>query len=182
MSKDPYYKCNTVTPEEQSDLQNQGAKFANDTKTDVLPIIILDCLIIIGFIVFNMKIFNMKIIETPSLSSSLFLFILVIFLFIVLVLWFTGIARSEGFKGKRKNKKGKSKKKSNGNKKKSNGNKKKSNGNKKSNRNNNSVTTGTKAEPKPVKQKSNLNPTLIAVLPVLAFGFIATIANVLYHR
>ncbi len=176
MSKDPYYKCNTVTPEEQSDLQNQGAKFANDTKTDVLPIIILDCLIIIGFIVFNMKIFNMKIIATPSLSSSLFLFILVIFLFIVLVLWFTGIARSEGFKGKRKNKKGKSKKKSNRNKKKRNQNKKKSN------RNNNSVTTGTKAEPKPVKQKSNLNPTLIAVLPVLAFGFIATIANVLYHR
>lgn len=179
MSKDPYYKCNTVTPEEQSDLQNQGAKFANDTKTDVLPIIILDCLIIIGFIVFNMKIFNMKIIATPSLSSSLFLFILVIFLFIVLVLWFTGIARSEGFKGKRKNKKGKSKT----NKKKSNRNKKKSNQNKKkSNRNNNSVTTGTKAEQKPVKQKSNLNPTLIAVLPVLALGFIATIANVLYHR
>lgn len=173
MSKDPYYKCNTVTPEEQSDLQNQGAKFANDAVQNSVnwSFYVLSLLIVVGFIALNTKIEVLS-----KASSSLILLTLVICLFFVLIFWFTSIARSEGFKGKRKNKKGKSKKKSNGNKKKSNRNKKKSN------RNNNSVTTGTKNEPKPVKQKSNLNPTLIAVLPVLAFGFIATIANVLYHR
>lgn len=169
MSKDPYYKCNTVTPEEQSDLQNQGAKFANDAVQNSVnwSFYVLSLLIVVGFIALNTKI------KASSSSSSLILLTLVICLFFVLIFWFTSIARSEGFKGKKKNKKGKSKKNKT--------NKKKSKKNKKADIKAD-VKAGTKNEPKPVKQKSNLNPTLIAVLPVLAFGFIATIANVLYHR
>jgi hypothetical protein len=101
-SSDPYYKCNAVSIEEEANLTEQGAIFA-DTAVGTMNIgwfYFKAFLLIVLFIGLNMSL----PVDKAKKHGLILMGVFGLILFILLILLFTGIVRDEGFKGRRKHK------------------------------------------------------------------------------